>query len=101
MINGRYILNERGNPVKEPDLMKWAKWFEKSERHVGDETIGKSRVSTVFLGLDHSFGDSPPVLWETMVFSGTLDGEQDCCGGSRNNAKKMHARMVKRVKKSI
>lgn len=27
-------------------------------------------VSTVFLGLDHSFGDDgPPILWETMAFN--------------------------------
>lgn len=26
------------------------------------------RISTVFLGLDHSFGGGPPVLFETMIF---------------------------------
>jgi len=36
-----------------------------------------AEVSTVFLGLDHAFGDGPPVLFETMVFGGPLDGEQD------------------------
>ena len=36
------------------------------------------RVSTVFLGLDHSHSfDGPPVLWETMVFGGKYDGEQE------------------------
>jgi hypothetical protein len=25
-------------------------------------------VSTVFLGMNHQFGDGPPLLWETMVF---------------------------------
>ena len=25
-------------------------------------------VSTVWLGLDHSFGDGPPLIYETMVF---------------------------------
>ena len=33
------------------------------------------RVSTVFLALDHSFTDGPPVLWETMVF-GQGDGDE-------------------------
>lgn len=27
-----------------------------------------SYVSTVFLGLDHSFGDGPPLLFESMAF---------------------------------
>lgn len=36
-------------------------------------------VSTVFLGMDHSFGedktapDYKPVLWETMIFGGVHD----------------------------
>lgn len=31
--------------------------------------IGDVMVSTMFLGLDHSFTDGPPVLFETMTFS--------------------------------
>jgi len=91
-----YILDEKGAPVAEPDLMTWARWFEKAERHVGNETIGDSEISTVFLGLDHAFGGGAPVLWETMVFGGTLDQER--CSGSREQAEAMHARMVERVK---
>lgn len=34
-------------------------------------------VSTIFLGLDHSFSDDgPPVLFESMIFGGPLSGEQ-------------------------
>lgn len=42
----------------------------------GDVVTEKILVSTVFLGLDHSFGDGPPVLWETMVFNGEHDQDQ-------------------------
>jgi hypothetical protein len=38
------------------------------------------RVSTVFLGLDHGFGfatEHGPVLFETMVFGGRLDGHME------------------------
>lgn len=35
--NGRYVLDADGNPVPEPDLMKWAEWMEKAERHVALE----------------------------------------------------------------
>jgi hypothetical protein len=31
-------------------------------------------VSTVFLGIDHNFGNGPPLLFETMVFGGEYDG---------------------------
>lgn len=37
----------------------------------------KIRISTVFLGLDHQYGSGPPILWETMVFGGVLDGFQE------------------------
>jgi hypothetical protein len=33
----------------------------------GDESV---RVSTVHLGLDHSWGDGPPLIFETMLFGG-------------------------------
>ena len=39
--------------------------------------MGRVFISTVFLGIDHSFTRiGPPVLWETMIFGGRLDEEQ-------------------------
>jgi hypothetical protein len=49
-------------------MKEWATWFCNSERHVGETDVKGYRVSTVFLGLDHSHGDGDPVLFETMVF---------------------------------
>lgn len=44
-------------------------WMEDADRHVAETIQDDVRVSTVFLGLDHSFGrQGPPVLFETMVF---------------------------------
>lgn len=68
------------------------------DRHVGNETIGPARISTVFLGIDYSWGKGPPVLWETMVFGGKLDREMNRCSGSWEQAEAMHADMVERVK---
>lgn len=85
-----YILDARGEPVTESDVIKWAQWFEKAERHVGNDWIGEQRVSTVFLGLDHSFHEGIPILWETMVFNGPLNFYQRRCGGSREQAEAMH-----------
>ncbi len=34
-------------------------------------------VSTVFLGIDHNHFGSKPILWETMIFGGRLDGYQE------------------------
>ena len=98
MTPHKYILDEHGNPRIEPDLIKWAKWFEKAERHVAVTHVADSKISTVFLGLDHNFSKSgPPVLWETMVFGGLLDQEQERCSGSREQAEAMHLNMVQLV----
>ena len=94
-----YILTPRGVPHLEKDLMKWARWYETADRHVGDDLIKGARVSTVFLGIDHSFHNGPPILWETMVFGGPLDQEQDRCSGSRKQAEAMHAAMLKRLRR--
>jgi len=96
----RYTLDEKGTPVEAPDVITWAKWFQDAERHVAKETIGEAEVSTVFLGVDHNWGDGPPILWETMVFGGPLDQEQDRCSGSREQAEAMHAEMVAKVRQS-
>lgn len=50
------------------DLIEWANWFETANRHVADEIIDGVRVSTVFLGIDHSFCEGRPLLFETMAF---------------------------------
>lgn len=74
-----YILDEDKNPI-ECDMMTWAKMFNQ-DRHVAQHVIdidGVSvRISTVFLGLDHSWGDGPPILFETMIFGGEHDQYQE------------------------
>ncbi len=72
-----YILND-GEPVLEPDLLKWAKWHEKdSNRRVAFTKPQDADVSTVFLGIDHSFNGGAPVLFETMIFGGEHDQYQE------------------------
>lgn len=48
-----------------------------ADRHVARTDLSDSWVSTVFLGLDHSFSGGPPVLFETMIFGGKHDDFQD------------------------
>ena len=75
-MNRRYILDEH-TPVCCEDLKTWATWFERADRRVARDIVGESTVSTVFLGLDHAWGGGPPLLFETVVFQGPLDGECD------------------------
>jgi hypothetical protein len=73
-----YILNDAGDPVPEPDILKWAMWFQTGARIVGHAVLhGDVTVSTVFLGADHSFVGGAPLLFETMVFGGPLDETQE------------------------
>jgi hypothetical protein len=96
-MTDKYILDGH-TAVPEPDLMKWARWFESVDsRRVKRETVGESDVSTVFLGMDHSFGGPTPILFETMVFDGPLGGEMNRCS-TWEQAEKMHDEMVRRVK---
>jgi hypothetical protein len=71
-----YILDDDKNIV-EADLVTWAKWFETADRRVAHDEVNGVKISTVFLGMDHSFNsDGRLILFETMVFDGDLDGEQ-------------------------
>ena len=65
----KYILKDR-NPVVCDSLEKWAQWFEHhaEERKVGKTTVSGVFVSTVFIGLDHSFGNGKPIVFETIAF---------------------------------
>jgi hypothetical protein len=76
-MNDKYILDDLGMPVLEPDLYAWGRWFETAERHVAQVHLGDVTISTVFLGLDHSWGGGPPLIFETMVFGGPHDGYQE------------------------
>lgn len=54
-------------------LMEWASAFETrmEKKRVAETTLPNGRwVSTVWLGLNHAFGDGPPLIFETMVFDG-------------------------------
>ena len=70
-----YILD--GHTPVPCELMDWARWFDKADRHVAMTDVNHIHVSTVFLGLDHAFDGGPPVLFETLVFGGPLDGEME------------------------
>jgi hypothetical protein len=59
------------------DIMEWANSVEGKNRHVADDHLPKHRISTIFLGINHSHGDGPPLLFETMIFSNREGEYQD------------------------
>lgn len=70
-----YILKERR--VVPVGFCKWAIWFQEQveSRIVSRTRIGVADVLTVFVGLDCGSGTGPPMIFETMVTDGSMDGE--------------------------
>ena len=100
MMSEHWILE--GHEPKQVDLFTWAKWFESADRHVAKTNINENiKVSTVFLGIDHSFGDEgSPILFETMIFGGTLDEEMDRYS-TWDEAAAGHKQMVLKAKAAL
>lgn len=93
-MTGKYILE--GKKAVPADLMTWAAWFEKADRRVAFTTIGFSSVSTVFLGLDHQWGDGPPLLFETLVTGGPMSDDMERYS-TWQEAEAGHREIVERV----
>lgn len=81
MTLGLYILDAHGNPLAAETMTEWSEWM--ATRHE-DRVVAKTQimpdvlVSTVFLGIDHSFSDGQaPILYESMTFGGLTSDDQE------------------------
>jgi hypothetical protein len=97
-----YVLDKDGNAVL-ANRDEWSEFMEHGERHVGYYEANGVRVSTVFLGVDHSFGfdlcpdaNGKPILWETMVFGGLMDSHMERYT-SIEAARQGHARILNKA----
>ncbi|MEF2979051.1 hypothetical protein [Subtercola sp. YIM 133946] len=61
-----------GQPISRDE---WVETFD-TDKMVAKTTVGNSDVSTVYLGLNHSWGDGPPLIFESMIFGGARDQDQ-------------------------
>lgn len=75
MIHGYWILDADKRPVR-ASLIEWGEFFQTHDRIVAKTLVGNANISTVFLGIDHNWGDGPPLLFETMIFGGVHDDYQ-------------------------
>ena len=100
-------LDDEGTPVPCRDPIEWSKWFETTmdgSRHLGDTRVGRYRVSTIFLAVDHNwYGTGPPILWETMVFTrkGRTFEDYERRYSSRDAALDGHKWTVRAVKRMV
>lgn len=99
-MGGYYILKDR-KAVPVASVEEWARAFETMDRHVANDMIGGARISTVFLGLDHSHGmGGPPLLFETMIFGGAHNGYQTRCS-TWEEAEAQHTEALKLVRSGL
>ena len=63
-----------GHPISLAQWV-WQRQADPGHKIVRHTHNGETLISTVWLGMDHNFGDGPPVIFESMVFN--VDGWQD------------------------
>jgi hypothetical protein len=71
-----FYYDRQGEPI---EIMEWALLQNDHYKRIRSTQVGKRVwVSTVWLGLDHSFafGVHTPIIFETMVFGGVFDQNQ-------------------------
>lgn len=95
--------DRKGNPLT---LGEWSSLKESGESNkVAQTHIEGYVISTIWLGLDHQYGDGPPLIFETMVFPTGPDntvsdwGDLDCDRYStEEEALEGHKQMVEKWK---
>jgi hypothetical protein len=91
-----YILDGH-TPKRCHGAIEWSRLAQAENRLVALDEINGVTISTVFL---HNLsGIGAPILFETMVFGGTLDEECERYT-TREDAEAGHALMVERVRES-
>ena len=105
-LTGLYIL-VNGEPVPEPDVLRWAQWrgeHEDEQRIALDtDAAGCWVVSTIFLGIDYRLlpeRSDYPLVFETMLF---VRGQPAFCQrySSRDAAVAGHVDVLGRVEQLI
>lgn len=96
-----YLLDENNVPY-EVTLEDYAKGITPDIKRVALDYVNDSiKISTVFLGWDHSFmEESAPILFETMIFGGEFDDFQRRYT-TYNEALQGHTEAVEMVKQSL
>ncbi len=89
------------NNSQKEALNAWVNDLENEDyKRVGLTEINEVKVSTVWLGLDHSFGiGEKPLIFETMIFGGAHNGYQERYS-TEEEAREGHKRAVELVSKT-
>lgn len=90
----------QGKEVVPATREEFAESYENPDKRIIKQTkIGKALVSTVFLGLDHSFGCGYGIFFETMIFEGP--SEYQVRHRTYDDAEKGHDEACAELKKEL
>jgi len=102
---GEYYRLNDDHSVTPIDMWEWGEDMKKRRADFDPWRVARTDlenrywVSTVFLGLDHNYGDGPPLLFETMVFQGDGFVDEYCERCSTwDEAVVMHAEVVEKFR---
>lgn len=88
-----------GEPIS---MRSWCRIreFAKETIRVAEDRVGPYWISTVWIGLDHGFGQTAPLIFETMVFNRETDESDLDCRRYSTEAEALwgHAQMVDEVR---
>lgn len=101
--------DKEGNPLLTDDALvgssEWERKMNEIEKLLSDKNYKiikqewtpdkKHWVSTVWLGLDHNFGEGPPLIFETMVFKEGDAGELERYS-TQEEALRGHKKLLKK-----
>lgn len=77
---GRYYILRHGKVIEEADYSAWAEWYStfKTPPCIAHTNTAHGSVATHFLAVNLSLApDAPPLLFETEVSGGWLDGKRE------------------------
>ena len=71
VTNDYYVLF--GREIVPCDVFTWVTWHQMTNHTISRDSVGEILVSTIFFGLNQrSQPNSPPLIFETMVFGGSF-----------------------------
>lgn len=69
--------NKQGEEIS---IEEWGRLHDSKYKIIEQTTLPNGKwVSTVWLGIDHNYGEGEPEIFETMVFPQTKDLDEDDC----------------------
>jgi hypothetical protein len=89
MLRGREVITTES-------LDEWQEFMSVRNRIITQNQVGTASVSTTFLGLDFGQDPAKPLVFETMVFGGPMQGAVTRCS-TYDEAEEQHRAMCRAV----